>query len=453
MMDWRNKRILVVGLGGTGMSMLAFFTQAGAQVAGYDEKLNDEQAKAVVSRFAGMPLFSGSLGETLADQHYDVLALSPGVSQRQAPIAAFKAAGGRVLGDVEVFADLLSGHESRQNNKIIAITGANGKTTTTSLVGFLCERCGLDTVVAGNIGTPVLDAYLARAGKPADVWVLELSSFQLETTAHLNASVATVLNISEDHLDRYDDLLDYAHAKDRIFRGNAIQVLNADDFFCRAMTRRGREVKWFSLKKPTDYWLNNGVLSAADKPLLAQSAIQLQGTHNAANVLVALALCEAIGLPRAELLQHVRDFKGLPHRVEKVAEVADVTYIDDSKGTNVGATCAALVGLDKPIVLIAGGQGKGQDFSPLQAALHGKARAVLLIGVDGHQVGDALVGATYPVEYFSTLEEATRRAHALAHAGDIVLLSPACASYDMFHGYAHRSQVFIDTVQQLQAAS
>lgn len=443
MMDWQDKAILVVGLGSTGESMLAFFTQAGAQVAGYDEELSEQRQTQLQQQYA-VDLFSGNLDAVLARQHYDVLALSPGVSERLPAIAAFRHAGGLVLGDVEVLADLLAGSKS----KIIAITGANGKTTTTSLTGFLCQRCGLDTVIAGNIGTPVLAAYLARQGKPADVWVLELSSFQLETTAHLNATVATVLNISEDHLNRYDDLLDYAHAKDRIFRGNAIQVLNADDFFCRAMKRHNRPVKWFSLRQPADYWLNNGVLSAGDTPLMAQNAIQLQGAHNAANVLVALALCEAIGLPRHDLLQHVRDFKGLPHRVEKVAEVAGVTFIDDSKGTNVGATCAALVGLDAPIVLIAGGQGKGQDFSPLKEALHGKARAVLLIGVDGKQVGDALDGASYPVEYCRTLPEAVAKAQGYAHRGDIVLLSPACASYDMFHGYAHRSQVFIDSIRQ-----
>ena len=331
----------------------------------------------------------------------------------------------------------------------IIITGANGKTTVTSLVGFLCQRCGLDTVVAGNIGTPVLEAWLAREGKPADVWVLELSSFQLETTPWLNASAATVLNISEDHLDRYDDLLDYAHAKDRIFRGQAVQVLNADDVFCRAMQRAGRSVKWFSLQQPADYWLNNGVLSAGDAPLISQSALPLQGSHNAANVLVALALCEAIGLPRAELLQHVGQFEGLPHRVQKVADINGVSYIDDSKGTNVGATCAAITGLDAPIVLIAGGLGKGQDFTPLRAALQGKARAVLLIGADAARIEAAVGDLAVPVEHCTSLEAATERAAALAQAGDMVLLSPACASFDMFRGYAHRAEVFVAAVQAL----
>ncbi|WP_239374647.1 UDP-N-acetylmuramoyl-L-alanine--D-glutamate ligase [Snodgrassella gandavensis] len=444
-MDWRNKKVLVAGLGRTGVSMLAFLTQAGADVAAYDAQ-PDEKTRQSVSECYQVDVHTGELAAVLGQHQFDILALSPGISQRHAAIVAFKRAGGVVLGDVAILADLLS----ECGSKIIAITGSNGKTTTTSLVGFLCAQCGLDTVVAGNIGTPVLEAYLERAGKAADVWVLELSSFQLETTPCLNATAATVLNVSEDHLDRYDDLLDYAHSKDRIFRGQAIQVLNADDVFCCAMLRHGRPVKWFSLQQATDFWLNKDVLCADNESLLAYDALSLQGTHNVANVLAAFALCEAIGLPRAQLLQHVRAFKGLPHRVEKVAEVNGVTFIDDSKGTNVGATCAALYGLDKQIVLIAGGQGKGQDFTPLRGALRDKARAVLLIGIDSHQLGAALTEATYPVEYCDDLPQATQRAFTLAHPGDIVLLSPACASYDMFKGYAHRSEVFIASVQQLQ---
>ena len=443
-MDWHNKRVLVVGLGGTGVSLLAFLSRAGAEVAAYDAKADEARAADLRQRF-GAAVFSGSLADVISPD-FDVLAVSPGISVRQPEIAAFKAAGGQVLGDVQILADLLAGSGS----KVIAITGANGKTTVTSLVGFLCQRCGLDTVVAGNIGTPVLEAWLARDGKAADVWVLELSSFQLETTPLLNASAATVLNISEDHLDRYDDLLDYAHAKDRIFRGQAVQVLNADDVFCRAMQRAGRSVKWFSLQQPADYWLNNGVLSAGDAPLISQSALPLQGSHNAANVLVALALCEAIGLPRAELLQHVGQFGGLPHRVQKIGELGGVCFIDDSKGTNVGATCAAIEGLPEKIVLIAGGVGKGQDFSPLRAALQHKARAVVLIGVDAPAIEQALAGAGIALEYAESLEQATVRAYALAEAGDIVLLSPACASFDMFSGYAHRAQVFIDAFRALK---
>lgn len=443
-MDWQHQKVLVIGLGSTGLSLLTFLTQAGADVTAYDAQIDAARAQQLQQRF-GMAVFSGSLSDVIG-AGFDTLAVSPGVSTRLPEIAAFRRAGGRVLGDVQILADLLRGTDS----KIIAITGANGKTTVTSLVGFLCERCGLDTVVAGNIGTPVLDAWLAREGKAADVWVLELSSFQLESTDFLNATAATVLNISEDHLDRYDDLLDYAHSKDRIFRGHAVQVLNADDVFCRAMRRPKRVVKWFSLQSGHGYRLDAGCLKDGDHIMMPVAEIPLQGSHNAANVLAALALCEATGLPRAALLRHVRDFKGLPHRVEKVAEWDGVTYINDSKATNVGATCAALVGLDAPIVLIAGGQGKGQDFAPLQSALHGKVRALLLIGADAAQMEAALAEAAYPIEHFATLPAATRRARELAQAGDIVLLSPACASFDMFRGYAHRAQVFVDAVMAMQ---
>lgn len=445
MMNWQNKRILVAGMGSTGVSMLAFFSQAGATVAAYDEHWQPERQLALQQQFPALRCLNGRLTDALAEG-FDVLALSPGVSRRKPEIEAFERAGGRVLGDVEVLAQLLQG----RRDKIVAITGSNGKTTVTSLVGHLCQACGLDTVVAGNIGTPVLDAYLARQGKEADVWVLELSSFQLETTDSLNAAAATVLNISEDHLERYDDLLDYAHAKDRIFSGSGVQVLNADDVFCRAMHRNDREVRWFSLNEQKDYWEDevSGCLKAQADTLLAVSEIPLQGRHNAANVLAALALCEAIGLPREALLEHVRTFKGLPHRVEKIGEKNGVVFIDDSKGTNVGATCAAIAGLRQPIVLIAGGQGKGQDFTPLASVLTGKARAVFLIGIDAPKIEADLAGAL-PIYRCQDLTEATQRAYALAQPGDAVLLSPACASFDMFKGYAHRSEVFIRAFEGL----
>ena len=445
MIDWHRKKVLVLGLGRTGISMLEFLTQAGADVAGYDAKLIEGTRQQLSERFR-IPFYTDNLNSIPDFFEYDILALSPGISQRQPMISAFQQAGGVVLGDIAILADLLQNTES----KIIAITGSNGKTTTTSLVEYLCRRSGLDTVCAGNIGTPVLEAYLARSGKPADVWVLELSSFQLETTPCLHATVAAVLNISEDHLDRYDDLLDYAHAKDRIFCGDTIQVLNYDDVFCRAMLRHGRAVRWFSLQQSTDFWLNADILYKNNEILIAQQQLSIQGSHNAANVLAAFALCEAIGIASSELVQYIGDFKGLPHRVEKVAEISGVTFIDDSKGTNVGATCAALTGLSSPIVLIAGGQGKGQDFTPLQKALQNKARAVLLIGVDAQEIGTVLQDTIYPVEYCTDLPEATRRAFKLAQSGDIVLLSPACASYDMFKGYAHRSEVFIRSVRELQ---
>ena len=446
MMNWKNKKVLVAGLGGTGISMIAFLRRAGAEVAAYDAELKAERVGQIGKMFDGLTFYTGRLNDAL-ENGFEVLALSPGISERTPEIAAFKARGGKVLGDIEILAHIVQA----RGDKVIAITGSNGKTTVTSLVGYLCIKCGLDTVVAGNIGTPVLEAELQREGRKADVWVLELSSFQLENTESLRPDAATVLNISEDHLDRYDDLLDYAHTKDKIFRGEGVQVLNADDVFCRAMKRSGRAVKWVSLAEEADYWLERetGRLKHQADDLLAAADIPLQGLHNATNVLVAVALCEAIGLPRAELLKHVQTFQGLPHRVEKVGEKNGVTFIDDSKGTNVGATAAAIAGLQSPLWLILGGIGKGQDFTPLNDALRGKAKGVMLIGRDAEQIRRDLSRCGVPLTDCDSMEAAVQAAYAQAEAGDIVLLSPACASFDMFEGYAHRAQVFIEAFKAL----
>lgn len=444
-MNLLNHKILVAGLGGTGLSVLAYCAHIGADTVGYDAKLSDTQRDDLAQKFPNFPMRSGDLAQALADR--DVLVLSPGITRRLPEIVAFEARGGRVLGDVAILADLLRG----KSDKIIAITGSNGKTTTTSLVGHLCEQSGLDTVVAGNIGTPVLEAWLARGGKSADVWVLELSSFQLETTPELNATASACLNVSEDHLDRYDDLLDYARAKDMIFNGNAVQVLNGDDVFCTAMKREGREVRYFSLNKPTDYYFDaqSSTLKTPTADLMAQADISLQGSHNVANVLASLALCESIGIARETLLQHVRTFKGLPHRVEKIGEKNGITFIDDSKGTNVGATVAAIAGLPEKICLIAGGLGKGQDFTPLRDVVRQKARAIFLIGVDAPKIARDLDGCGVDLIFCDTLPQAVQQAYATAQSGDIVLLSPACASMDMFKNYAHRAEVFIEAFKAL----
>lgn len=441
----QNKKILVAGLGGTGLSVLAYCAHIGATAAAYDAHLSENQAHDLKQQFPQFPTFSGSLKTILAD--YDVLVLSPGISRRQPEIVEFEQGGGKVLGDVAILADLLK----NQNDKIIAITGSNGKTTTTSLVGHLCEQGGLDTVVAGNIGTPVLQAWLERGGKPADVWVLELSSFQLETTPDLGADVAVCLNVSEDHLDRYDNLLDYARTKDMIFNGKTVQILNADDAFCCAMKRENRPVKYFSLNQRRDYYLDgiSGCLKYETTDLIKQNEIPLQGSHNAANVLAALALCESIGLPREQLLKNILTFKGLPHRVEKVGEKNGIVFIDDSKGTNVGATVAAVAGFSQKIWLIAGGMGKGQDFTPLRDVLREKAGGVFLIGVDAPKIARDLDGCGVDLVFCDTLEAAVQAAYSAAQSGEIVLLSPACASMDMFKNYAHRAEVFVSAMNNL----
>lgn len=447
-MNFSGKRILVAGLGDTGVSLLGFLKAECAVVTGFDAKLTDATRVRIHQKCPEAELLSGSL-DTVLEQDFDMLALSPGVPSRMPCIVAFAAKGKQVLGDVEIFAHLIAATPS----KVIAITGSNGKSTVTSLVGHLCEKSGLKTVVAGNIGLPVLDAWQAQAGQQPDVWVLELSSFQLDTTHSLNADAACVLNISEDHLDRYTDLLDYAHSKSSVFNGEGIQVLNADDVFCTAMARHGRNIKYFSLKQESDFWVDTTVknlpLMAKEALIVQAASLPLEGLHNAANVLAAFALCEAIGLSRASLLNALPSFKGLPHRVEKVGEKQGVLFIDDSKGTNVGATCAAIAGFVEPVVLIAGGDGKGQDFAPLKEALRNKARAVFLIGRDATLIHRACDGLDVPFVFCQSLEEATQKAFECAEKGDVVLLSPACASWDMFQNYGHRAQVFIDAFQSL----
>ena len=442
----KNQNILVAGLGSTGLSVLRYLAHIGAsQVSAYDAELSAERQAELAQLFPHYPALSGSLKTALADK--TTLILSPGISRRQPEIHEFEQRGGIISSDVAILSDLLRD----KSDPIIAITGSNGKTTTTSLVGHLCQQSGLDTVIAGNIGTPVLDAWLQRQDKSADAWVLELSSFQLETTPHLQAAAAACLNISEDHLDRYDDLLDYARSKDQIFNGCRVQVLNADDPFCRAMHRPAQQTRYFSLAQASDYWLDSatGSLKTQVTDFMPAQQIPLQGSHNVANALAAIALCEAIGIPRSELVKHIQTFKGLPHRVEKIGEKDGVVYIDDSKGTNVGATVAAIAGLPEKIVLIAGGQGKGQDFAPLAAVLRDKARAVFLIGVDAPKIAAELAAQNVAHQFCETLPQAVAAAHAAAHTGDIVLLSPACASYDMFQGYAHRAQVFKEAFETL----
>ncbi len=437
------KRYLVVGLGSTGISVLRYLSSIGASAVGYDAQLSPKRAEQLQNEFTAFSFTSADLAQTL--QHCDIAILSPGVSRRLPEIVAFEASGGTVTGDVAILSDLLRD----TSTKIIAITGSNGKTTTTSLVSHLCQKMGLDTVTAGNIGTPVLQAWLDRAGKPANVWILELSSFQLETTPHLAATAATCLNISEDHLDRYRDLLDYAYNKDEIFNGAKVQILNADDPLCHAMSRPESVTHYFSLHKACDFWFDGLQLMHNHTSIMAQTELLLQGTHNIANVLAALALCEGIGLKSSQLIPHICSFKGLAHRVELVREKNGIRFIDDSKGTNVGATLAAINGLDGPMSLILGGLGKGQDFTPLRHALSNKVVSIQLIGQDAPKIAQDLANCGIPMHFQPDMPSAVQHAYLDTPKGGIVLLSPACASMDMFKNYAHRSQVFIESIDCL----
>jgi len=442
----QGKKALVVGLGDSGAACVRWLVEHDARVRGTDTRAAPPHAVHLAEAFPEATLTLG--GFVTADFDWsDLIVVSPGVAVATAEIQAAKGAGKDVLGDVELFARAIAGSRS----KVIAITGSNGKSTVTVLAGHLCAAAGLDAVVAGNIGLTVLDALTERelADRLPDVWVLELSSFQLETTTSLRPDATTVLNISEDHMDRYRDLADYAETKARILSAG-VQVLNRDDPAVMAMARADLTRRTFGLNAG-DYGLlerqGRTWLAEGEQALLPVDELPIAGLHNAANCLAALALCRAIGLPYEKLLPALRTFKGLPHRVEKVATVAGRTFYDDSKGTNVGATAAALRGFSVPVVLIAGGDGKGQDFTPLRAAV-GHTRAVVQIGRDGPLVEAALAGAC-PVVRAETMAEAVRHAYALAQPGDAVLLSPACASWDMFRNYIHRSEAFIAAVEAL----
>jgi UDP-N-acetylmuramoylalanine--D-glutamate ligase len=452
-----HKKVLVVGLGDTGLSMARWLDAHGATVAVADSRDKPPHAARLQSELPGVPLFTGPFQEEVF-RNADLLAVSPGVSLREPAIAAAMMHGVPAAGDIELFARALE--ELVPVPRVLAITGANGKSTVTEMVGAMCKKAGMRTVVAGNIGLPVLDALaeLERRGETADLFVLELSSFQLETTQNLQPAAATVLNVTEDHMDRYRDMADYAAAKARIFAGAGAQVLNREDAYSLSMAQAGRKVMTFGLDAPAkaeDWGLIEGDggkwLAQGGNRMMAVAQLPLAGLHNAANALAALALCRAIDLPLQPLLDALREFKGLPHRVEKVAQIRGVTFYDDSKGTNVGATVAALNGMDSKVLLIAGGDGKGQDFSPLNAAVAAHARAVVLIGRDGEKIGAALAGAKVPLLRAASLEEAVNTAYAQAQPGDAVLLSPACASFDMFRNYEHRAQVFVAAVRELEA--
>jgi UDP-N-acetylmuramoylalanine--D-glutamate ligase len=460
-----GKDVLVLGLGDTGLSCARWLQARGARVSVADSRDAPPQAARLAELAPGVALTTGEFDPAQL-QAAELLVVSPGIPLADPAVAAAIAAGVEVVGDVELFARALAAinvqramtPETTGPVRLLTITGSNGKSTVTAMCGEMCRIAGLQTSVAGNIGLPVLDALLevetCHAPMP-QVWVLELSSFQLETTSSLNATAATVLNVSEDHMDRYADLAAYAAAKARIFSGDGVQVLNRDDARTLAMALPGRRVISFGLDRcPHDENLGlcEDELCLGGDMLMPISALQVNGLHNVANALAALALTRTLDLPMATLLRGLVHFKGLPHRVEKVAEIEGVTYFDDSKGTNVGATEAALYGMGKRrAVVILGGDGKGQDFSPLKAAVEANARAVLLIGRDAPLIAAAIEGSgidTYPA---ASLPAAVEQAHRLALAGDAVLLSPACASFDMFRNYTHRAEVFIQAVHKLAA--
>ena len=446
----KDKKVLVLGLGETGLSALRWLNTQGAHLSVADTRENPPGIAALKVELPAIKVYTGAFTEIIFSG-VDLVVVSPGVPLSEPEIQAAIGRGISVVGDVELFAQYRP-----KSAKVIAITGANGKTTVTSLVGEICKTAGLKTIVAGNIGLPVLDTLSMDA---PDVYVLELSSFQLETTTNLKIDAATMLNLSEDHMDRYESLQTYAIAKAHIFYHASLQVLNRDDAWSMMMARPKLTQVTFGLSDEGDFGLKQvdgeTWLSEGEKELINLQDMKIVGLHNAANALAAVALCRAIGVDYAHIIQTLYNFKGLPHRVEWVANIEDVDYYDDSKGTNVGATCAAIAGMFKnglpqKTVLIAGGDGKGQDFSPLAEAITGNARAVVLIGRDASLIEAALLKTNVPLYQALDLPEAVNIAKKLAQIGDAVLLSPACASFDMFKNYVHRAEVFVASVNGLK---
>lgn len=450
-LELKNKRVLVLGLGETGLSALRWLNTQGARLSVADTRDNPPGMEQVKAELPQVTIHTGAF-QAASFAEVDLIVASPGVALSEPEIQAAMQRGISVVGDVELFAQYRPA-----SAKLIAITGANGKTTVTSLVGEMCKAAGLNTIVAGNIGLPVLDTLSMEV---PDVYVLELSSFQLETTSHLHADAATMLNLSEDHMDRYASVQDYAVAKAHIFYDASLQVLNRDDAWSMMMAREKLAQVTFGLSAnegEQGYGLNQleGETWLADgqKTLINLQDLKIVGLHNAANALAAVALCRGIGIDYAPIIQTLYNFKGLPHRVEWVANIDEVDYYDDSKGTNVGATCAALSGLPQKVVLIAGGDGKGQDFTPLADAVAANARAVVLIGRDAPLIEAVLLPTGIALYQALDLPEAVNIAKKLAQTGDAVLLSPACASFDMFKNYVHRAEVFVSSVTRLKEAA
>ncbi len=507
-----HQKILVLGLGASGLALARWCVRCGADVTVADTRAAPPQLQALQADVPAARFVNAALDEALlgADS-FDRVLKSPGLSPAAvAGVLATAQARGMACGnELSLFAQALAELKEERGYapQVIAITGTNGKTTVTSLTGQLVQRAGKSVAVAGNIGPTLLDTLAEKldAQTLPEVWVLELSSFQLDQVRNFEPTVATVLNVTQDHLDWHETLPAYAAAKNHVYGSNAIMLLNRDDALVMAALpplvkgKQLRTVLTFGAgepQRPGDYgietvngmaWLvraaeadetikkrrphaslpPEGAVSVLGRPgvasrndeevvlhiqrLMPLDALRIRGRHNATNGLAALGLASAAGCSLAPMLHGLREYRGEPHRVESIAVLNEVEYFDDSKGTNVGATVAALAGLgaERKLVVILGGDGKGQDFSPLAEPVARYARAVVLMGRDAPQIESALDASRVPMSRAATLQEAVSLATGLAHAGDAVLMSPACASFDMFDNYEHRAKVFCNAVQAL----
>lgn len=438
-------RTLVVGLGVTGLSCARFFASRGVDVVVTDSREHPPGLEALQQQYPGVPVYTGEFNKR-AFAEAERIIVSPGVPLTQLLIRQAIERGAEVMGDIDLFLELAEA-------PVVAITGSNGKSTVTTLLGEMAKADDKVVAVGGNLGTPVLDILDSRV----ELYVLELSSFQLELVHRLKAAAAVVLNISADHMDRYESIDDYADAKAVVYRNASVAVVNLDDALAATLAETGRKIG-FTLDMPvesgygicgisSEQWLCKG-----DDMLMPVSELRVAGRHNQANVLAALALGDAVGLKMAAMLEAARGFTGLAHRAQFVAEKDGVRWYNDSKGTNVGACVAALEGLqpnDKSrTVLIAGGDCKGADFTELEDALSRYVRAVVLIGRDAPMIA-AVVGEIVPAVRATDMNDAVIKAASMAIAGDRILLSPACASFDMFDNYEQRGEVFMESVRRL----
>lgn len=435
---------LVVGLGVTGLSVVRHLHKLGESIIVVDSREIPPALNEFQREFSDVPLYTGKFNSKLFTGAQRIV-VSPGVPLSDPVLQQARDNSVEITGDIDLFA-----HEV--DAPVIAITGSNGKSTVTTLLTLMANRAGVNAVAGGNIGMPVLDLL----SDPKELYVLELSSFQLETLNRLPMAAAVVLNVSPDHMDRYVDVNAYAMSKQVIYEHAVNAVINRDDAFVSKMLTHQQSSIGFTLKKPApgDFGLceqgGDLYLCFGDEVLINTTELKIRGQHNYANALASLALGSSIGLPMQAMLDALKEYPGLEHRTQWVAEINGVNWFNDSKGTNVGATLAAITGLPGKHVLIAGGQDKGADFAPLRDIAEQRLRAVVLIGEDANRIAQALDQAV-PVKFAVDMNEAVRVAAGLAVQGDNVLLSPACASFDMFQGFAHRGEVFMKAVEDLKS--
>lgn len=437
---------VIVGLGQTGLSCARFLRARQRTFVLMDDRTSPPNISEIREEFADYPLVLGSLDSAVLNSASEIL-LSPGVALSRPEIQEAIGKGVKVRGDIDLFSEFA-------NAPVVAITGSNGKSTVTTLVGEMARKNGTRVAVGGNIGVPAL----SLLDENVELYVLELSSFQLETTEKLNATAVTLLNISEDHMDRYPSKMAYLQAKQRIFFGAKTVVINDDEPLSQPMARSGMKLIHYGLNGQdlNKFSVSEGqgkrYLTKGFDQLVSVADLGAKGQHNVSNTLAAIALGSAVGLPMTAMIAAAKEFRGLPHRCESVRTIKDVDYVNDSKGTNAGASVVAISSFgclsSGKVLLIAGGEAKGADLSPLHAPMAKYGREAIVFGRDADKVSQALDGAV-DVKPVADLREAVALAHQNAQAGDVVLFSPACASFDMFENFEHRGRVFCEEVRAL----